>query len=380
MFKVDVSVDDGVLKAVERRRDAEVERKKRVFSTRNRIMGLDMDALEKQVTERCKQKVAEHQREKAYDALSLSIDQMLLREQKEVEEKRRELAQELVKFRALYQRDEDSRDADLNYKFQGAANASVNNSEMLGPASMQIFQGEGVGEDERKRAQMEQNEKMLRAQKEDRERREREKKHKELLKEMELVQQDLRVVQLDALEEECIRAACMALKSYNQAQTEERQVQERQDKLKQKEMNMLEVMHTVTSDLLTECPEVAEIKSEETSRAPRVVPDRWKGMSSEQLSAIYRQREEQCADKQRQRQLERQRELVWGLQQLEQARQQEEEEKRVRELERERRARLDQYNQHLAKEQQKHQQYLNNELYTNQPSVHYFTQFSTSSR
>lgn len=139
----------------------------------------------------------------------------------------------------------------------------------------------------------------------------------------------------------------------------------------------------VTSDLLTECPDSAVKEGMGSAEAPRVLSDRWKGMSSEQLSAIYRQRAEQCAEKevcedlsvsaysilvdhfsfswlsklclcflQRQIQQEKQSNLAFGLQQLEQARQQVEEERRVREMGRERRAQLDQYNQQLAREQQ----------------------------
>lgn len=53
----------------------------------------------------------------------------------------------------------------------------------------------------------------------------------------------------------------------------------------------------VTSDLLTESPEAAVKEGMGSAEAPRVIPDRWKGMSFEQLSAIYRQRAEQCADR-----------------------------------------------------------------------------------
>lgn len=53
----------------------------------------------------------------------------------------------------------------------------------------------------------------------------------------------------------------------------------------------------VTSDLLTECPEVALKEGMGSAEAPRVLPDRWKGMSSEQLNAIYKLRAEQCADR-----------------------------------------------------------------------------------
>ncbi|XP_072512525.1 RIB43A-like with coiled-coils protein 1 [Salminus brasiliensis] len=380
MFKLDVPVDSRAVQAVERRRAAEAARHKRIFSTRNRVLGLDTRVLEQQVAERRNREEVEKQRDLALDTLRVSIDQMVLGQQREEERRRRELAQELVQYRALHQRAEDSRDADINYKRQGAPEANLSGEESLGPASMQVFQGEGVGEEEWNRFQMELTERTLRAQREERQRKESEQKHKELLRNMELVQKDLRAVQLEALEEECKRAACIALKSYNQAQVDERQERERQEKLRQEGEGMKEVWHMVTSDLLTECPEAAERKGEGSVEALRVLPDRWKGMGPKQLSAIYKQREEQRAEREAQRQLERQRELAWGLQQLEQNRQQVEEERRLRELERERRVQLDKYNQQLAQEQQIHQQYLSKQIYTNRPTSRYFTQFNTSSR
>ncbi|KAK3519127.1 hypothetical protein QTP70_018854 [Hemibagrus guttatus] len=399
MYKVDVPMDESSMKNVERRRAAEVARQKRIFSSRNRMIGLDVHALEQQVAERRSRKEAERQREMAYDALSICVDQKLMEQEREEEERRKELGQELVQYWAMYQRSEDSRDADINYNQQGGSSVSLVNQNSLGPASMQVFQlkltfmylhvcvqGEGLGGNERKKLQIEQNERTLRAQMEEHQKCQEEQKHKELLRGLELIQQDLRATHLDALEEECKKAALIALKSYNQAQAEERQERERQDKQRHEGLNLAEVLSMVTSDLLTECPEAAVKEGMGSAEAPRVLPDRWKGMSSEQLSTIYRQRAEQCAEKEvcedisRQRQQEKQSNLALGLQQLEQARQQVEEERRVMEMERERRAQLDQYNQQLARKQQAHQQYLNNELYTNRPTGQYFNQFSTSSR
>ncbi|XP_026872118.2 RIB43A-like with coiled-coils protein 1 [Electrophorus electricus] len=376
MHKVDLPVDEAAVEAVRRRRSAEAARQTRIFSTRNRVMGLDLHALERQVAERRERVAMDKQRDMAHDALRVSFDEMLMRQQKEEEDMRRGLARDLVQYRAMHQRAEDSREADLKCNHQGALGVDVSAPESFGPASMQVFQGEGVGEDERKRAQMEMNERVLRAQREERDKQKREYKHKELLRCRELLQHDLRVAQLDALETECKRAACIALKSYNQAQAEERLEREKQDKLRQEEEGLAEMLHMVTSDLLTECPEAAV----RAGAAPRVPPDHWKGMGPAQLSAIYRQSEEQRAERERHTQLERQREKAWDLLQLQQARQQVEEESRVRETEKERRGKLDRYNQQLAKEQRAHQQYLKTELYTNQPAAHYFTQFSTSSR
>lgn len=63
---MDVSIDESLMKAVERRRAAEAERHKRIFSARNRVIGLDARALEQQVAERRAHEDAERQQKMAY--------------------------------------------------------------------------------------------------------------------------------------------------------------------------------------------------------------------------------------------------------------------------------------------------------------------------
>lgn len=60
---------------------------------------------------------------------------------------------------------------------------------------------------------------------------------------------------------------------------------------------LAEMWHMLTSDMLTECPEAAE---REVGRdgPHRVLTDRWRGMSAEQLSDIHRKREEQRVERQ----------------------------------------------------------------------------------
>lgn len=56
--------------------------------------------------------------------------------------------------------------------------------------------------------------------------------------------------------------------------------------------NRAEMLHTLTSDMMTETPAAAHLGLE--GRGPCRVPvDRWKGMSPEQLSIIQKERKEQ---------------------------------------------------------------------------------------
>ncbi|XP_074500506.1 RIB43A-like with coiled-coils protein 1 [Sebastes fasciatus] len=378
MYKVDLPVDQSIEKAAERRRSAETARKARIYNTRHRVMGLDLDALNKQVQEKKHQQNMELQRDKAFDKLREYQDEALLQQDNDEREKRAALHTDLTQYWATHQRVEDSHDADLKCGLKGAFEITIPEAE-LGPASMKIFQGEDIGEEQRRREQMKKRDRDLRAQKEDNERKHVGDKHREMLVSRELVHQDLRGVQLRALEEERKKAARVTLNNYNQALAAERTETLREQHRREERENLAEMRHTLTSDMMTECAEAADSMMG-GGRPPRVLIDRWKGMSPEQLNAFHREREEQCLQKQRQRDAEKIQDAAWDLQLLKMSRAAEEEQRKAEELRREKRIQTERYNMQLAEEQQAHQEYLNKKLYTNKPSKDYFYQFNTSSR
>ncbi|XP_070825249.1 RIB43A-like with coiled-coils protein 1 isoform X2 [Chaetodon trifascialis] len=375
MYKVDLPVDQSIERAVDRRRSAEATRKARIFNTRFRVMGVDLDALNQQVQAKKHQQNMERQRDKAFDKLRKYHDDVLLQQDIDEREKQAALHTDLTRYWATHQRAEDSRDADLKCGLKGAFWITIPEGE-LGPASMQVFQGEGMGEEQKRREQMKEAERDLRAQREDNERRLMRDKCREMLLSKEMVLQDLRGVQLHALEEECKKAASIALDNYNKALAAEQAEKWKEQHRREQRENLAEILHTMTSDMMTESAE-AEVRG---GRPPRVLIDKWKGMSREQLSAIHREREEQRLEKQRQRDAEKVQNAAWELQLLKLSRAAEEEERREAELRREKRIQTGRLNMQLAKEQQAHQEYMNKVLYTNKPTKDYFSQFNTSSR
>lgn len=70
MYKVDLPTDQSMKVAVDRRRSSETARKARIFNSRLRVMGLDVDALNKQVEEKKHQQNMEMRRDKAYGKVS----------------------------------------------------------------------------------------------------------------------------------------------------------------------------------------------------------------------------------------------------------------------------------------------------------------------
>ncbi|XP_037540104.1 RIB43A-like with coiled-coils protein 1 [Nematolebias whitei] len=378
MFQADLLLDQATEKAVESRRSAEAARKARIFNTRLRVMGLDTDALNQQVQEKKQQQNMERQRDKAFDTLRRYQDESLLQQDINDKEKRKAVHQDLTQYWATQQRVEDSDDADLKCGLKGAFKITVPEGE-LGPASMQIFEGEDIGLDQMKKEQMKKTEKDLRAQMEGNKRRHMGDKYREMLENRQTVHQALKEVQQATLKEESKKAERTALNNYNQALAAERDENLKEQRRTEEREKFAEMWHTVTSDMMTERAEAAEVDVG-GGRPPHILPDRWKGMSAEQLSAIHREREQQRLDRQRQLNAEKISNAAWDFQLLKMSREAEEEERRAAELRRQQRVEMDRVNLQLIREQQAHQKYLNKTLYTNKPSKEYFNQFNTSSR
>ncbi|XP_054636545.1 RIB43A-like with coiled-coils protein 1 [Dunckerocampus dactyliophorus] len=377
MYKVNFPGEQLIETAVERRRAAEAARKAQIFNTRLRVMGLDVDALNKQTKEKKRREEMEREIDNAFDKLRLKLDEALLQRDLEEREVRAALHADLTQYWSTHQRVQDSCDADLKCGLGGTFRIDVPEAE-LGPSSMRIFQGEDIGEGQRKREQIKKAARDLLEQKVDRERRCMEDKHREALAEKELLHQDHSWRHQHATEEEGKKAARVALDLYNQALAAERTERLKEQHRREESENLAEMWNAMTSNMMAECWDAA-VKQLEGGRRP-VVTDRWKGMSPEQLRDIQREREAQCIERQRRRVLEKNRDAAWNSHILKESREAQEEERRTAELRRAKRLQSDQFNKQLAQEQQAHQQYLNKQLYTNKPTLAYFHQFNTTSR
>ncbi|CAH2316133.1 Hypothetical predicted protein [Pelobates cultripes] len=299
-------------------------------------------------------------------------------EQKE-QEVARNLDQAVQEFREKYQQPETRREFDI-YDPEGLKKdrpARVcDDDPRCGPASLQKFAGEDLSEKERKKLQVEMTKKYLSEQKAERQREQAQKKYADNLDYKKRVELDERAQYLSLMEEECRKAIDMATTNFNQALALE--AEERKKLLKQQEQNnnFAEIYNNLTGDILTEDPAVAI-----SCLSPqRVLPDRWKGMTPEQLRVIWDAQEKQRQEKQRLIEEEKQRDSEWDKQRMLAARAAMTMEQQEEELNKNMRKRLDSYNQQLSREQQAHLRYLEKDVYTNNPTAHYHTQFNTTSR
>ncbi|XP_054905327.1 RIB43A-like with coiled-coils protein 1 [Poeciliopsis prolifica] len=374
MYKVDLPVDDSKDKVAEARRSAERARKARFFNPRVRVMGVDLEALNKQVLENKLKRDCEKLRDRDFDNLRKCQDEVFLLQESNEKEKRKALQKELNQFWDTQQQMKISHDVEV----KGTFNLTIPESE-LGLSSMYVFEGEDRRRKERLKEQTRQNQKDWQEQLDDKKMRDNRAKNRERLYNNQLVNQDLMWAQQNAVQEERRKAALVSLWNDNLALVEDRALNLREQRMKEEMDNMIDMWHTGTSDMLTETSEPAETYMG-GGRPPHVLPDKWRGMSLQQLNNFHEQREQQRLERKKQLEADKIRDAAWDLQLLKISKTAEEKEQQTAELRRQQRILMDEENKNLARQQEAHQHYLNKELYTNKPTRDYFDQFNTGCR
>ncbi|XP_048688657.2 RIB43A-like with coiled-coils protein 1 isoform X2 [Caretta caretta] len=376
MHKVDLLLETKEAAAREARREREKQRLSRIFNSRHRTMGVDMEALRSQVEEWKLRVETEKRRDETYDAEQVLCDRVAQMLEEEERQRVRRLHQAVQEFREQEQPPHTRREWDL-YNPEGLRldrPARLSDYDpRCGPASLQRFAGEDLALPTRRRLQQCRS---LEDQRAERQRARANAQYADTLEDKKRVELDLRAQQLAQLEEECRRAKDLATADYNRAQAAEAAEQHRLACQREQEDNQAEIHNHLTGQLLTEDPAMAE-----SLLGPhRIITDRWKGMSPKQVEAVWKAQEEQRRENQRLREAERQREAEWEAQRQLAARAAMALEEKERLSRLQLRKGLDAYNQQLAQEQRAQQQYLQREVYTNPPSAQYHLQFNTSSR
>ncbi|CAH8451673.1 unnamed protein product [Schistosoma bovis] len=379
MYKLDLPIDTKEAAAIELRRRREKERQARIFDSRTRQIGIDDEALKHQVEEKKLRELDEKQRDLAYAADAARNDKIACLFEKRQHDDERELAKNLNEFRSVHQQPESRREFDLYdpnaLKLDRPARVS-DDDPRCGVASLQKFDGEDLNLKARMKYQREQLQNWFDRQIEERNRAENAKKEADRLYDLKRRELDQRACELQKAEEQCRRAINIAMQRYNKLLKEESD-QKALLKAKQTEDdNMTEICNAIYGDFLSENPAQA-ISAFGTNR---IIPDRYKGMTLEQIKDIRKSQEEQMKERERQLARQKQEDEEWDNQLLKSSRLglliEREIERSTREINR----KVAEKNLQLAHEQKAFQDYLNKELYTNQPTGHYFTQFNTTSR
>ncbi|XP_002831309.2 RIB43A-like with coiled-coils protein 2 [Pongo abelii] len=361
-----------------KRRHAELCRQKRVFNARNRIIGGDTEAWDVQVHDQKIKEATEKARHETFAAEMRQNDKIMCILENRKKRDRKNLCRAINDFQQSFQKPETRREFDLSdpLALKKDLPARQSDNDVRNTISgMQKFMGEDLNFHERKKLQEEQNREWSLQQQREWKNARAEQKCAEALYTETRLQFDETAKHLQKLEGTTRKAVCASVKYFNKSQAIESIERKKQEKKQEQEDNLAEITNLLRGDLLSENPQQAA-----SSFGPhRVVPDRWKGMTQEQLEQIRLVQKQQVQEKLRLQEEKHQRDLDWDQQRIQGARATLLFERQQRRQQRDLRRALDSSNLSLAKEQRLQKKYMN-EVYTNQPTGDYFTQFNTGSR
>ncbi|XP_030662627.1 RIB43A-like with coiled-coils protein 1 isoform X1 [Nomascus leucogenys] len=377
MYNINQSTDTKEAAAIKARRNREKEQQNRFFNVRNRVMGVDVQALNNQVGDRKHREAAERSKEAAYGTSQVQYDVVVQMLEKEEADRTRRLAKKVQEFREQKQQRKNGREFSLwdpSQVWKGLPTYLSYSNTYPGPASLQYFSGEDLDRDTRLRMQQGQFRCNLERQQQEQQQAKVDENCADALSNQLRLAMDAQATHLARLEESCRVAMMCAMANANKAQAAAQAGHQRCERQCEQKANLAEIQHQSTSDLLTENPQVAQHRM-----APYwVLPYCWKGMTPQQ-QAIRKEQEVQCSKKQAHRQAEKTLDTEWKSQTMSSAQAVLELEEQERELCAIFRRGLGSFNQQLANEQKAQQDYLNSVIYTNQPTAQYHWQFNTSS-
>jgi len=375
MYKVDIPLDTKESAAIERRRNMEMARKSRIFDAKDRTIGVDLDGIAAQVTERNNREADEQRRHDAYASLLIRNDKTAQLLDARNQRMQDQIARDLVDFRSREQPPQTRREYDLNEPDY------IKNSGPLGQAdhgvsALQSFVGEDVYSKDRNQHQQEQIREWSLQLQAERKAAEEEAALQDRIYDLKRIELDNKAMKLenDELAEKAAKVA--ATKEFNQRLAEEQKLARESQSNQELADNTQEIRNQILGDTLTENPAVAR----SAFGAHRVIPDRWKGMSDDQLADIRSVQEAQRLDNIKKSEQKKELNKEWSLQQTSTAkagilmdREQTRQQVTLRKQ-------LDMENAELARQQSMQKKHLDQEVYTNVPSQAYYAQFNTTSR
>jgi len=375
MYKVDVPLDDRESAAIERRRNMEAARKSRIFDAKNRQIGVDVIALDAQVKEAKERKADEQRAHNSYASMMARNDTRAVLLQSQTERAQKQHEKELIEYRALEQGKQSRREWDLNDPNTLKNSTPLGDNEH-GVSSLQSFVGEDSSFKNRLEMQKEQIREWSLALHAEREQSTRDKELQDKMYNLQRIQLDQKAIDLETEQDNLKKLQQKQLKEFNLKLAEEQKLRRMEKKHEELSQNMTEIRNQVQGDTLTENPEVAR----SAFGLHRVIPDRWKGMSDQEIENIRQMQEQQRADNLARKEAENKQNTEWNLQESAVSKagilMGREQDRRHRENRRQ----LDMENAELAKQQAETRKFLDKKVYTNEPTDDYYKQFNTSTR
>ncbi|XP_054856871.1 RIB43A-like with coiled-coils protein 2 isoform X2 [Eublepharis macularius] len=379
MSKADHVPDLAEAAALQRRRFRELQRQSRVFDTRARTVGVDLEGLDAQINDKRIQEATQRAWDESIAAEMKQNDKIMCI----LEERRKKdtlnIKKALNEFRQNHQQPERRHEFDLSdpQALKKAAPARVaDNDPRCAVSGLQKFMGEDLNSENRRKFQQEQTREWLLQQQKDWANALADQKFADGLRDAQRLELDQKSMDIHRSDEETKRAICIATKEFNRTQATVSGEKMKLEKQQELEDNMTEISNMLKGDLLSENPQQAV----SSFGSNRVITDRWKGMNQDQLKEIQDVQLQQVLEKLRLEKEERQRNAEWDRKRIQAARAELLCERHQQRQNRELRRALDSLNAQLSQDQKRRRAALDEEVYANFPSGQYYTQFNTSSR
>uniref|UniRef100_A0A1B6BY07 RIB43A-like with coiled-coils protein 2 n=2 Tax=Clastoptera arizonana TaxID=38151 RepID=A0A1B6BY07_9HEMI len=364
---------------IEKKRQYEEERKARIFNTKQRLFGVDLDVLKKQIAEKKEREEEEKAREKAYLMKQLRDAEIAKTFERQIQENKKRLQEEINEFRENFQRPETRREFDL-YDPDGLKKSLparlLDDDPRLTISSAQKFEGEDVTTEARKKVQKEQQRAWLEQQMLERCRADQERKDAEKMYQEAMIARDQRSIQIDHIQKKTQRRLMESTARFNQALAAEQATQKRMQKIRDMEDEQAEIYNAITSDFLTENPNVS---------ASNLGPNRingalYKGLTPQQKQEIQEYNQKLIEENKLRKEVESKLESDWleltnGI-----ARSVTLTDRDISRKRRDLEWNLREFNKTLGQEQSAHNQYMEKVVYTNTPTAAYYEQFNTTTR
>ncbi|EDW79357.1 uncharacterized protein Dwil_GK25200 [Drosophila willistoni] len=280
-----------------KRQQFEEERKKRIFNTKQRIFGLDVDTLEHQILEKKQEQNVQVKWHKSYDELEQLQRTLISAKEKEQQEEKRLAVFNLNYYRSRFQRKDQRREFDLNDpdSLKKALPSRVADDDVrLGISSAQVFSGEDLFNQDRKQRQKLQQRAWLDQQVRESKAAEEARRLADSLMMEKINSREMHLEEMAKSQHLMRHQIVQRTRQYNANLAKQKEVNRERVKRETNEDDMAEIYNMLSSDILTENLAVAQSCTDPN----RKIPFMYRGMSDEELKSFRKDQEQQLADMQ----------------------------------------------------------------------------------
>jgi len=362
--------------AVQRRRAAEEERKARLLDPKVRMIGVDVDALNRQVEEKRRMQNEELQKVAEGDKQARLVAERGMALERQVELQRRQAQCDDVAYNHAYQRKQFRREYDLSNPDMVKNDMPIrmgDDDPRLGACSLQLMHGEDSEYANRVELQRAQQRAWCLAQMDEKANKAAEDEQAERVFHARQQEHLSRAVELESIQSRQARETRMVADEFNHAMVVQKKEEQRQSLLQDAAEELEELRCNLDSALLSEIHEPSALG------AHRKRQDAYKGMSGDEVVDIYMTQERQRRENQAARENQGKEDQAWADYDSACTRAgmaMEREEQRAR---REQSVKYAEAQKQDAKLQHTRKEHMN-QVFRNELQPEYFSQFGTSAR